>query len=1099
MVAVLAAVPAAPLGAAAPPSDASDDPMAHLRVVGADGAARTVDRLDAAWEDGRLRVSVQDGRPGAAYLRIDRAWADARLPDLATSRPHAATPDGRAYLVPLEGGREAQSVTLGSFSPQKGATIHSLGSAQTVRLAARPMGITLLEVPHEETRAETVTNANGTFVQERLHRVQVLAIDYSDGDPSGQRLHYDAAWLRGMGFQLPAFRYEDGSPIPSRLVGDAYEVDAPHFSTIYTFDSSNEGFSQQNAQPYSEITWDGTNKRVSVYVDRGDPGDELYQRSLPSQYGTGTTFSVTSRWATTTQGNWQAAFPLFLCGSGATDVHNNAGCAYIYYYSRDSNVGDAPIYALRYRDAAGVLRIAQDYAGAVNTEYRFSIAYDGPTKVMTMKVRSAANVDLKTASYTVGTYANDGFAFDKVGVASDGWGGSGEPRVNAWADDITLGGGGSGGAYSEAFDASSALPSGWSLSANALWHVSSKRPSSPANSLWYGIESSNNFETGGTNAGEAWSASFNVPSSGPTLTLKSYYDTETGGYYDRKFIEITTNNGASWRLLEEITSDPTLTWVSKSYSLASEAGASARLRFRFDSVDGVSNGGQGWFIDDIAVGSTSGGNNLPSACINPPSVSGRTISVTSCSTDPDGDALTHAWNWGDGTPTSSGASASHTYACPGGAYTLQLTVNDGRGGTNSATRSVSTSEPDSDSDGIVDCRETGTYGTNPNVADTDGDGIIDGTELNRWNAYSSTLWNTNVNRSGVGGTNNLLKYDADGDGLRDGIEFDPPTSIFGTCANIGGRNECPTPFERDVYVQLNWMAHNPSCTDLICNIGRHSHAPSASEIQTFRDNFANYNNAAGRQGNDILRVHLYVGAAGDGNGAVNMHVDQIEFRTVAGDWNDIYDYKSAVFPAARKGYFYFSFFGHDITYQGGATGGIAHLHGDDNAVSHSRTTTSTAVLGVWMQELGHNLLGNNHMVCNGAGGHNHGHAHNPDATHLRFVDFPGVVAYDEGRNSDGACGATVRDGQQDVFAHSTQTNDAMGYGYVTGNLATTYSPESWLDMRPWVAMTLSRLGVDTDVSSQPHDHDSPEDHVHDLLAYLTPSALTSALDLEALP
>jgi serine protease len=65
----------------------------------------------------------------------------------------------------------------------------------------------------------------------------------------------------------------------------------------------------------------------------------------------------------------------------------------------------------------------------------------------------------------------------------------------------------------------------------------------------------------------------------------------------------------------------------------------------------------------------------------------------STSTDPDGDALTYAWTFGDG-GTATGVTANHTYAAAG-TYTIGLTVNDGRGGTNTKTLSfTAASDPD---------------------------------------------------------------------------------------------------------------------------------------------------------------------------------------------------------------------------------------------------------------------------------------------------------------------------------------------------------------------------------------------------------------------
>jgi subtilisin family serine protease len=60
------------------------------------------------------------------------------------------------------------------------------------------------------------------------------------------------------------------------------------------------------------------------------------------------------------------------------------------------------------------------------------------------------------------------------------------------------------------------------------------------------------------------------------------------------------------------------------------------------------------------------------------------------STDPDGDTLAYAWDFGDGA-SASGQKPVHRYTQPG-SFVVELTVNDGRGGTDNATTTLPVGE-----------------------------------------------------------------------------------------------------------------------------------------------------------------------------------------------------------------------------------------------------------------------------------------------------------------------------------------------------------------------------------------------------------------------
>src|SRR5262249_47969884 len=78
-------------------------------------------------------------------------------------------------------------------------------------------------------------------------------------------------------------------------------------------------------------------------------------------------------------------------------------------------------------------------------------------------------------------------------------------------------------------------------------------------------------------------------------------------------------------------------------------------------------------------------NDAPVVSVGPnqPVNEGPTVAFTSTASDVDGDTLSYLWNFGDGA-TATNATPTHLYA-DNGTYTATLTVNDGQGGSASAS------------------------------------------------------------------------------------------------------------------------------------------------------------------------------------------------------------------------------------------------------------------------------------------------------------------------------------------------------------------------------------------------------------------------------
>ncbi len=135
-----------------------------------------------------------------------------------------------------------------------------------------------------------------------------------------------------------------------------------------------------------------------------------------------------------------------------------------------------------------------------------------------------------------------------------------------------------------------------------------------------------------------------------------------------------------------------------------------------------------WF-DDVQAGPTGlpPDNHAPTAVAAATPTSGPaplTVAFSGAgSSDPDGDALTYTWIFGDGA-RGSGVSASHTYSTAG-TYAAALTVNDGRGGTHSAEVTIVADPPSGNRPPVAVISANPKSATIPFTVTLDGRGSTD--------------------------------------------------------------------------------------------------------------------------------------------------------------------------------------------------------------------------------------------------------------------------------------------------------------------------------------------------------------------------------------
>ncbi len=161
----------------------------------------------------------------------------------------------------------------------------------------------------------------------------------------------------------------------------------------------------------------------------------------------------------------------------------------------------------------------------------------------------------------------------------------------------------------------------------SMWHLSTGRGAqsghSASTSLYFGqAEGANgggNYNTGSRVAGTVTSPAISLAAgTSPTVDFNYVLQTEGNASYDQAQLQISTNGFTSFSSLASYNAvAESLAWKpATTVSLAAYAGQTVQLRWSFDTIDGVANGYEGWYIDDVKVQAATPSTNYYAFSLN---------------------------------------------------------------------------------------------------------------------------------------------------------------------------------------------------------------------------------------------------------------------------------------------------------------------------------------------------------------------------------------------------------------------------------------------------------------------------------------------------
>jgi hypothetical protein len=185
-----------------------------------------------------------------------------------------------------------------------------------------------------------------------------------------------------------------------------------------------------------------------------------------------------------------------------------------------------------------------------------------------------------------------------------------------------------------------------------LWHLSTGRGAqpghSPGASFYFGQGEGpgggGNYNVGNT-AGTITSGPIALPNNpGVGISFNYVLQTEGNGAFDLASVQVSNNGGATFATIASSAQVAQLplsgVWRNASFSLGAFAGQTVLIRFSFDTLDGVLNNFEGWYVDDVQLNApgawndyyafSASDNDVVSAALENLSGSGANVFLEDC-------------------------------------------------------------------------------------------------------------------------------------------------------------------------------------------------------------------------------------------------------------------------------------------------------------------------------------------------------------------------------------------------------------------------------------------------------------------------------------